>query len=153
MKDYFGAPVTAMGVMLVAFLLVLVLDPVGAGVAGGVAAGAVVAGSWLVASGIRNQVPLGILIARLLFGAAPALALIGFAALGVGGQEAFDGGSTLTGAVVGAITLLAGQAGRIAGRRRAHARLPFRTHGNDRGARLLRIRFRTPSSPTEPSIC
>lgn len=65
MKDCFGAPVTAMGAMLVAFLLVgLVLDPVGAGVAGGVAAGAVVAGSWLVASGIRNQVPVGILIAR-----------------------------------------------------------------------------------------
>jgi hypothetical protein len=70
-------------------------------------AGALVAVAWLVVDGRRRGVPPGRLAARALVGAVPVLALFSFAALGIGGHEAFDDDATMTGAVVGAIALIA----------------------------------------------
>jgi hypothetical protein len=109
----FGTPAALLVGIAVALLAVVLIDPIGAGLAGGILAGGLVAGAWLVVDGRRRGVPGGQLAARALVGAVPVLALFGFAALGIGGQEAFDEDATLTGAVVGAIALIAAEAGRI----------------------------------------
>jgi hypothetical protein len=103
----FGAPAALLVGIAVAVLAIVLIDPIGAGLAGGILTGALVAGTWLVVDGRRRGVPAGQLAARALVGAVPVLALFAIAALGVGGNAAFDGDATLTGAVVGAVALIA----------------------------------------------
>jgi hypothetical protein len=109
----FGAPAALLVGIAVAVLAIVVIDPIGAGLAGGILAGALVAVAWLIVDGHKRGVPPGRLAARALVGAVPVLALFSFAALGIGGHEAFDDDATMTGAVVGAIALIAAEAGRI----------------------------------------
>jgi hypothetical protein len=103
----FGAPAALLVGIAVAVLAIVLIDPIGAGLAGGILAGALVATTWLVVDGRRRGVPPGQLAARALIGAVPVLALFAIAAFGLGGHEAFDEDATLTGAIVGAIALIA----------------------------------------------